>query len=901
MKFFLTTLLLLTISGLSAQPLADSVSDGFFYRTGAEISSQGFSLADSNLNQGLINDPWDLIRGRIPGLLISRSGHNPNQPGHARLQGLSSLNSHFSPLVVVDGMPGVPLQSVDPNDIARMTLLSGPEALSMYGRTGAGGVLVIETHRPARGQDLRIRYQGAVSRDQIVRFWQTLDRESYLAGNFGNDLGANNNWQGEITQVGNALSHSLSASGTAGGLGYRAALHYRSSDGLLRNQGFSQFGGRIHLHYQFPNQRLRLELGLHGSDRNADIGQPSVIRHAISANPTMPIFGQDSISALVGGYFNDGRFLSFNPVWLIEQGFRQADVQQGLVQLKASYQWLPGIVSELRVARQEVGSEQGQYRPVLFSPAVGLAEYGRFTYSQQLLQFLNRYERKGPGISWRLVAGFQALDADITHDFVSGLFLQSGFLPVSLQELAEEEDRILAASQFGGEIVNYAQASTLLSGFGQASVSLGNQLDIGTTVRYDYTSLQAQLHPSFTAAWRFGQIKALQKMGVTLGSIRFSRGRSSYFLTSDGVTDAPFFSPYQFAELPRNVNTTSSPLLANKPDQVHSREWGLDIGTDTWLIQVGHYRRETRKPWGDFATNLPMSAPFGLYPIEDVLIQNEGWMMAAGLNMAFGKWRYQVQGQATSFRNSLSWVDAEDPASFVGEGFEFFPPQSSPGAPGFGNSPVLAIRDGGQIGEIYGPVLDEAATRAQGTPVLVDLNGDEFGAGATTLGQALPRWSVGLNQQLKVGGFRAAALLRSDLGHSLVNMTRLHYESLTGLRGDNRIVTPSFEPLPASPVWSDFFAERADYLALDYLSVGYTLGMGAKRELTVQLTGRNLFVITGYTGLDPSPVLTEGGPDSDSYNSLSMLGTPAYHLPGIARRASLYQARSFMVELELAL
>ncbi len=40
----------------------------------------------------------------------------------------------------------------------------------------------------------------------------------------------------------------------------------------------------------------------------------------ISANPTMPIFGQESISAVVGGYFNDRRFLSFNPVWLIEQG-----------------------------------------------------------------------------------------------------------------------------------------------------------------------------------------------------------------------------------------------------------------------------------------------------------------------------------------------------------------------------------------------------------------------------------------------------------------------------------------------------------------------------------------------------------------------------------------------------
>ena len=90
-----------------------------------------------------------------------------------------------------------------------------------------------------------------------------------------------------------------------------------------------------------------------------------------------------------------------------------------------------------------------------------------------------------------------------------------------------------------------------------------------------------------------------------------------------------------------------------------------------------------------------------------------------------------------------------------------------------------------------------------------------------------------------------------------------------------------------SDVLSDWHIENASFIALDNASIGYNFdmsGSNAFRSIRVFLAGNNLFYITGYKGVDPSPRYDDGG------NVL---------IPGIDRRNTWYRTRSVSLGVNL--
>jgi iron complex outermembrane receptor protein len=58
--------------------------------------------------------------------------------------------------------------------------------------------------------------------------------------------------------------------------------------------------------------------------------------------------------------------------------------------------------------------------------------------------------------------------------------------------------------------------------------------------------------------------------------------------------------------------------------------------------------------------------------------------------------------------------------------------------------------------------------------------------------------------------------------------------------------------ITSAPKYSDYWIEDASFFRLQTLSVGYTMPLRLKSsKLRVYLMGENLFVITGYKGVDP--------------------------------------------------
>lgn len=91
------------------------------------------------------------LQGKVAGLQVSNSGGSPNSASQIIVRAISSINPSQSnePLFVVDGMPirggGSSMADINPNDIESMSVLKGAAASALYGQEGANGVILITT------------------------------------------------------------------------------------------------------------------------------------------------------------------------------------------------------------------------------------------------------------------------------------------------------------------------------------------------------------------------------------------------------------------------------------------------------------------------------------------------------------------------------------------------------------------------------------------------------------------------------------------------------------------------------------------------------------------------------------------------------------------------------------
>jgi len=85
------------------------------------------------------------LAGKIAGVNIINQSGQPGSNSSIKIRGLSTINGNRKPLYVVDGRPVNSnfFSSLNPNDIADITILKDAQATSMYGSRGNNGVVLI--------------------------------------------------------------------------------------------------------------------------------------------------------------------------------------------------------------------------------------------------------------------------------------------------------------------------------------------------------------------------------------------------------------------------------------------------------------------------------------------------------------------------------------------------------------------------------------------------------------------------------------------------------------------------------------------------------------------------------------------------------------------------------------
>ena len=116
--------------------------------TGAATTVKG-----EKIEQLQVSSVERALEGAVAGVQLSSSSNTPGASSSIIIRGIGSVSSSQEPLIVVDGVPYEgSLNSLNPQDIASLTVLKDAAANSMYGARGANGVIMITTKSGGRGK-----------------------------------------------------------------------------------------------------------------------------------------------------------------------------------------------------------------------------------------------------------------------------------------------------------------------------------------------------------------------------------------------------------------------------------------------------------------------------------------------------------------------------------------------------------------------------------------------------------------------------------------------------------------------------------------------------------------------------------------------------------------------------
>jgi TonB-linked SusC/RagA family outer membrane protein len=117
------------------------------------------------------------LAGRLPGLIVNaRSGDPGNEGVQILIRGKSTLGS-TSVLTVIDGVPGLDIQRLNPADIESVSILKDASA-AIYGAQAANGVILVTTKRGKIGKPL-ITYSGNYANTQPTRLQNLMNSTQY--------------------------------------------------------------------------------------------------------------------------------------------------------------------------------------------------------------------------------------------------------------------------------------------------------------------------------------------------------------------------------------------------------------------------------------------------------------------------------------------------------------------------------------------------------------------------------------------------------------------------------------------------------------------------------------------------------------------------------------------------
>ncbi len=831
------------------------------------------------LNLSTFYNPAQLLQGRVAGLAVTRPGGDPNASFRLRLRGISSITASAEPLVVVDGVPGVPLETIDPNDIASIRVLKDVASSAAYGMRGGSGVLEITTKRGQEGKP-QTYWHGAGAVEAIARTIPVLSAQGYRLLPGAVDFGGDTDWLGLVTQKGYSNVQHVGLSGGNAQTQYRTTLTLRDVGGIVPRSGFQGLGGRLHLVQQGFRERLSLSLHLAASSKNMSLADPNVFRYAFIANPTMPVYDGRSSGVPYGGYAQRDVFDSYNPLALLDQNQQEGRESSLFLSLRSELRLIGQLSGVIQYSRQQYRAFQGTYSQKTSKygggrDRNGLASVSDSEAGSDFLDAHLKWEGRTEKASYAVFSGYTAQISGEGGSFISGGdFLTDAF---AYHNLAAALD----FARGRGSVSSFKESHGLAAFYARANLRF-RQIYLDANVRYEGASRLGDadkwgFFPSLGARYALSEAFAIRASWGIAGN----QPGSSYTSLQRYGTQGQFFFNGAYVPTYAAIANANPHLTYEK-----THEWtvGLDLGLlrDRLQGSIDYYVRRGR----DLILQIydPLPPNLAAYTWANAAsLQNKGVELTLNASLfqhTHSSW--QLGAVLATVRTELVELGAGSTQPF----------QLDLGGPGQCCAEPMRFQTGEPLGQLWGPVLNRILE--SGEPVFEDLNRDgkycDCEEDKKAIGSGLPRLSAGFENRLTIGVFDLHLFLRGVFGHDLLNTYRLFYENSEPYVAANYnvVTTKYYRPETRQTRLNHTHIEHADFLKLEYVALGYRVKLREKspfKQLRAYLSGQNLLWFTGYTGIDPEVRY----PGTEAGNRL---------YPGIERRALYPPTRTFSLGIQ---
>lgn len=871
------------------------------------------TLDATDANVGVVNNANQMLTARVSGVNIVSNNGEPGAGAQIRVRGGTSISASNDPLYVLDGVPlqndnpvasGVaiggsaalnrsPLNAINPNDIASITVLKDASATAIYGSRGANGVILIETKKGSAGAS-QFEYDGYVAASSAANSYDLLTGNEYksfiqdqiskgkLPSSRLNTLGgANTDWEKELERVGYTQNHNLSIAGGNTSTRYRATLNYFEQQGIIIANGLKRYQGRVNANNSSFGGKLQSGLNLTVSRVNNDYlpfdntagFDGGVFTNMVSFDPTQPVRNANGSYYEVGAGAQSIR----NPVALSRQISDQAPENRTLGNFTASYALLPSVTFKTTLGADVANSVRQTYFP-LTNP-VGASTNGRARQAERSLSNLNLQTL----VTWAPQVGTNN-EFELLGGYEFSKFENRGFeaeMRGFLTDAFKWNNLGAGTSEGSPAPISYIEQSRLASFFTRANLGYKNRYFLTGVLRNDGSSRLAegnkwQVFPAISGSWHISEEGFMQNnnwfsnLSLRLGyGLQGNQSVRPYgtqlLLRTNNDARYPFGSTV--------ITGFAASQVAN-PDLKWETSTQVNVGLDyalkgdrfTGTFEV--YQKKTK----DLLFDVPVAQP----AVVSTRLENVGSLKVNGFEASLDASLFN--GSNSSLSSGLVFTMERNELTDLGLDRQFITTASVNGQ---GQSGKFAQRliPGQPIGTFWGAEFVGFNSNGEQLfnkyTVTRDAAGRELSrtlAGTTTspggddeviIGNANPSFSVGLRSNLTWGKFDASWLWRAEVNRDVFNNTALVYSTTSNVNQSRNFLRSALsnqDALGQPAIYSSRWIEDGSFFRLQNITVGYAVrlpGLGS-RDSRVYVSGDNVLLFTPYSGYDPEVFVDNG-------------------------------------------
>jgi len=118
------------------------------------------TISSKNIDNKPVLNTYQALQGESPNLIIQQTNLNPGSDVTVNIRGVGTLGDN-TPLVVIDGIVGGNLNTINPNDIASVSVLKDAGSAAIYGSRAANGVILVTTKGGRLNVKATVNYNGS--------------------------------------------------------------------------------------------------------------------------------------------------------------------------------------------------------------------------------------------------------------------------------------------------------------------------------------------------------------------------------------------------------------------------------------------------------------------------------------------------------------------------------------------------------------------------------------------------------------------------------------------------------------------------------------------------------------------------------------------------------------------